>query len=173
MVGHTKFAPDGCFGLLKRRFRRESVSCLDDLVATVEASGEVNVAELVGREDGTAYIPVYSWSTYLAPHFKRIPKLKQFHHITVTCEAPDTVSLKLAADGDEERLQLLRDGWAPTSDDLPPVVPPPGLTSERQWYLYDHIREYCTEATKDIVCPRPPPRQTGRSDDSHDTSGGT
>ena len=97
-------------GLLKRRFRRESVSCLDDLVATVEASGEVNVAELVGREDGTAYIPVYSWSAYLAPHFKRIPKLKQFHHITVTCEAPDTVSLKLAADGDEERLQLLRDG---------------------------------------------------------------
>ena len=30
MVGHTKFAPDCCFAVLKRKFRRERVNCLDD-----------------------------------------------------------------------------------------------------------------------------------------------
>ena len=56
MVGHTKFDPDWCFGLLKRRLQWERVSCLKDLIAVVEVSGEVNSAELVGREDGTRYV---------------------------------------------------------------------------------------------------------------------
>ena len=172
MVGHTKFAPDGCFGLLKRRLRRERVSCLDDLATVVEASGEVNIAQLVGREDGTTYVPVYSWASFLAPHFRRIPQLKKYHHITISCENPRVVSLKLAADSSTETLQLLRDGWAPTLDDLPCIVPPPRLTPERQWYLYNNIREYCTEHTRDIVCPKPLSPQVSRSEDSHDTSEG-
>ena len=39
--------------------------------------------------------------------------------------------------------------------DLPPVVPPKGLTSESQWYLYDKIRRYCREECKDLTCPLP------------------
>ena len=40
-------------------------------------------------------------------------------------------------------------------NDLPQVVPPKGLTSERQWYLYDKIRRYCREECKDLTCPLP------------------
>lgn len=25
---------------------------------------------------------------------------------------------------------------------------------ERQWYLYDKIREFCSDSTKDLVCPK-------------------
>ena len=32
IVGHTKFAPDWCFSLFKRAFRRTRVGCLDDIV---------------------------------------------------------------------------------------------------------------------------------------------
>ena len=31
LTGHTKFAPDGCFGILKKSFRRHVVSTLDQL----------------------------------------------------------------------------------------------------------------------------------------------
>ena len=89
MVGHTKFAPDWCFGLLKKRLRREKVSYLDDLTAVVEASAEANVAQLVGSEDGMTYVPMYNWSAFLAPHFRKVPRLKQYHHVTVSCEAPE------------------------------------------------------------------------------------
>ena len=31
LVGHTKFAPDWCFGLLKQKYHRTPVGCLADL----------------------------------------------------------------------------------------------------------------------------------------------
>ena len=49
---HTKFAPDWCFGLLKRRFRRAEVSCLNDLCDVVTEStpvAKLNIPQLVGR----------------------------------------------------------------------------------------------------------------------------
>ena len=48
-VGHTKVSP-GCFGLLKQRFRRTKVDCLDDIVRVVESSAAINHAQLVGTQ---------------------------------------------------------------------------------------------------------------------------
>ena len=59
VVGHTKFAPDQCFGLFKRAYRRERVSCLEDIVKTVNKSSTVNVAQLVGTQDGQVIVPMY------------------------------------------------------------------------------------------------------------------
>lgn len=50
---------------------------------------------------------------------------------------------------------LVDDTWAPTTDELPPVITPHGLSSDRQWYLYNHIREFCRASTEDLVCPIP------------------
>ena len=91
------------------------------------------------------------------------PTAEDIHHITISCEAPGVTRLKLAADTEEEQLQLLRDEWKPAATELPPVLPPPGLTLERQRYLYHHIWDYCTESTKDTVCPRSQ-QPTGRSE---------
>ena len=41
-LGHTEFAPDWCFGLLKRHFRRAHVFCLDDLQDVVKESTPVS-----------------------------------------------------------------------------------------------------------------------------------
>ena len=51
--------------------------------------------------------------------------------------------------------KLLKDDWSPSATDLPPVINPPGLSAERQWYLYDNIREYCPPHCQDVVCPLP------------------
>ena len=38
---------------------------------------------------------------------------------------------------------------------IPPIIPPAGLSDNRQSYLYKHIRK-CVDYTKrDIVCPNP------------------
>ena len=34
-VGHTKFSPDWCFGLMKRQYRKTNIGCLNDIVAAV------------------------------------------------------------------------------------------------------------------------------------------
>ena len=46
----------------------------------------------------------------------------------------------------------------PAKTAMPPVIPPPGLSYERQEYLYSEIREFCKEEVKDLVCPKPLPR---------------
>ncbi|GFN80986.1 hypothetical protein PoB_000749200 [Plakobranchus ocellatus] len=47
--GHTKFALDWCFGLLKQNFRRSEVHCLQDVYSVIEGSAtRLNKAQLVG-----------------------------------------------------------------------------------------------------------------------------
>jgi hypothetical protein len=46
VVGHTKFVPDWCFGLLKQCFRCTHVGCLDDITQVVNDSASANVALL-------------------------------------------------------------------------------------------------------------------------------
>lgn len=60
VVGHTKFAPDWCFRLLKQQYRCTRVSCLDDIVKVVESSAHVNMAQLVGTQEGENIVPTYN-----------------------------------------------------------------------------------------------------------------
>ena len=70
LVGHTKFTPDSCFGLLKQRFRRIHVQCLNDIVQVVEQSASVNKASLVGNEAGEVFVPTYDWLFYFAARLR-------------------------------------------------------------------------------------------------------
>ena len=47
VVGHTKFAPDWCFGRFKRLFRRSKVGNIKDIAKVVNYSAQCNVAQLV------------------------------------------------------------------------------------------------------------------------------
>ena len=73
LPGHTKFAPDWCFGLVKQKTRRTFISSLFDIARAVEESAVVNTAELVGLHNGTVRVPTYDWVTYLQQYFKKLP----------------------------------------------------------------------------------------------------
>ena len=81
-VGHTKFAPDWCFGLFKRYYRLCKIGCLD-IVQAVNHSAVPNVAQLVSTQDGTTVVPMYDWSSYFEDHtiktaLKGITKMHHF-----------------------------------------------------------------------------------------------
>ena len=38
---------------------------------------------------------------------------------------------------------------------MPPIIEPQVMSAERQWYLYDKIRPYCSDKAKDLTCPLP------------------
>jgi hypothetical protein len=63
--------------------------------------------------------------------------------------------VKETPDGEEKAVRLLKVDVRPPAP-VPDTVAPPGLDNKRKWYLFTKIREFCTEATRDIVCPRPP-----------------
>ena len=52
VVGHTKFAPDWCFGLFKRLFRRTKVGSLKGIAQVANDSAVCNCAQLNCTEDG-------------------------------------------------------------------------------------------------------------------------
>ena len=152
-VGHTKFSPDWCFGLLKQKFRRTKVDCLDDIVGVVESSASVNSAQLVGTQSGETVVKTYDWAGFFAPNLKRVPQIKKLHHFVFTSTKPGIVTVRQFSDTELTELKLQKDPrWTP---DYPDEIQPRGLSLERQWYLYDKIREYCSEETRDVVCPHP------------------
>ena len=159
IVGHTKFAPDWCFGLAKQCYRRTFVSSLDDIANTVAHSSHVNVPQLVGTLDGTIHVPTYNWSEFFEDHVKKtaLKGISKYQHFRFSRSAPGAVFVKNSSDGVEKKIMLLKDEtWRPSPNDLPEIIVPNGLSPERQLYLYEKIREFCTDSTKDLVCPKPP-----------------
>ena len=57
ILGHTKFSPDRCFGLIKRKFRRSKVSALSQIAEMVETSttGGQNKAYIIGAESAKPF----------------------------------------------------------------------------------------------------------------------
>ena len=101
-------------------------------------------------------VPSYDWAAMFAPHFRKLKHIKSYHHFYFDSSTPGVVHFKAASDSKEERIVLQKNTvWCPTSSDVPERVTPAGLSLERQWYLYNTIAEYCPEAVRDKVCPKP------------------
>ena len=157
-VGHTKFAPDWCFGLMKQCFRRTKIGNIYDIASCVSLSSAVNVPQLVGSLDEKVFVPMYNWSEFfddimMKSALKRISRLHQFRF---SAARHGIVYVKESSSAAEREITLVRDdSWQPSPDELPPFVTPNGLSTEHQQYLYEKIREFCPNDKKDIVCPRP------------------
>ena len=155
MSGHTKFGPDWCFGLLKRKFRRTPVSSLQQLSQCVEGSSKVNLAQLVGTENGDTLVPVSPWQPLLTSIMTPLKGISGHHHFVFDKQSPGTVTYKTNITSEEATHRMLKVPVNRVPHDPPPPVAAPGLSAQRQWYLFDNIRDYCTEGTQDLLCPRP------------------
>ncbi|XP_072015693.1 uncharacterized protein [Amphiura filiformis] len=156
--GHTKFAPDGNFGILKRRFARSTVECLDDMEEVVSSSGVCNIAQLVGDEQQNVAVPTYNWQDFFGNSYRPLPGIKSYHHFRFTQDEPGVVFAKKRVQDPETRLQLVKPSAREPPQDIDDsfAIPPPGLNLDRQWYLYNSIREYClNDDAKNKTCPRP------------------
>lgn len=156
VVGHTKFSPDWCFGLLKKVYRRTKIGGLSDLADVVNKSAVVNVAQLTGTEDGNVIVPTYDWQSYLSSFFSKLKGIKKLHHLRFHADSPGIVYVKEAADSPEVSISLLLDkDSVPLFDRPPNCLEPVGLSLQRQWYLYNKIREFCPDSFKNKTCPLP------------------
>ena len=158
IAGHTKFAPDRCFGLIKKVYKVTYVSLLYEFARLVETSSTtgMNKAQLVGTHDGRVVVPVYDWSSFLGQFFKKLPNIKKFHHFRFSRENPGMVFYKEFVSSPEQSFMLLKNNVIlPSASTLPPEVNPDGLSEERKSYFYHEIRQFCKPGTEDIVAPAP------------------
>jgi hypothetical protein len=154
-VGHTKFSPDWCFGLLKKKYRSTEVNCLNDISIVVEKSSSVNTAQLVGTSNGEILVPMYDWTGYFAPIFRRFPNIKKYNHYSFSALNKGEMTIKKLSNSPPSQYELLKNNALLSPQVLPDIIHPKGLPPNRQWYLYEKIREYCSIETQDTTCPLP------------------
>ena len=59
------------------------------------------------------------------------------------------------SDSEPQVQNLLKSQASLQREELPPIVPPAGLSAARQWYLYREIRPFVDILHQDIVAPLP------------------
>ena len=158
IVGHTKFGPDCCFGILKKSYKLSFILSIYELARMVDTSSNtgVNKAQLVLTHDGRVIVPVYDWSTFLGQYFRKIPNIKKFQHFRFFKDEPGVVYCREYLSSPEQVCVLLKDGAViPPGSVLLQRINPERLSDERRNYLYREIRQFCKPATEDLVAPVP------------------
>src|SRR6266542_5558716 len=83
--GHTKFVCDGCFGLIKIKYKYTCVNCKTDIVDIVNQSANVNIAKTY--ENGTGF-KWLDWKKFFAGSFKKLPGILSYRHFTFSDQFP-------------------------------------------------------------------------------------
>ena len=75
----------------------------------------MNVAQLVGTQEGENLVPTYNWTGMFAGNLRKLKNLKAQRHFRFDAATPGVVYTKVASDAIEESVDLLvnRD-WAPS-----------------------------------------------------------
>ena len=108
----------------------------------------VNTSQLVGTQEGDIIVPnAYSWAQILQSVFHQASGYKKIPTLPIC--SPGIVFVREYSDSNEVAVNtvLTDPRWTPSSMDLPDNIPRPGLSREQQ-YLYDKIREFCTEDSR-------------------------
>ncbi len=120
----------------------------------MENSASCNTAQLVVDSDGEVVVPMYDWASFFAPIFKKLPEIKMTHHFHMSSSKPGVVVAKRHSDSsDEKEHEILKEGVLLDEHEMPSVIEPQGLSLQRQWYLFEKIREFCPVADQDVTCP--------------------
>jgi len=164
IVGHTKFAPDGYFGLIRKCYRRSNIYTYENLVQTILSSSVNghNTCQTVGNHavSPSSQPLIYrGWSSWLLKFFKKLPNMTSYRHFKIIKNQPGVVFLKKTIDGDYTKALLVKREvpfGKNKSFRLPSKIVSKGLSLERQWYLYEQIRIHIPDKQdKDMTCPKP------------------
>src|SRR5437016_10441320 len=94
--GHTKFSPDGFFGLFKLKLKNSEVDDLEDLVKVVNSSTKgYNIAQTIFDETGERKV----FTKYLT-FFKPLQDISKYYHFIFNQEQPGTIYVQKSIDSE-------------------------------------------------------------------------
>lgn len=160
LVGHTKFSPDGYFGLIKMNYRRSKIYTYDHLVDTIKSStpGGFNICQNQKDSSGKPNIVYRKWSSWLASFFENLTNITRYQHFFIEANNPGKIIVKESIDAKEETYSLLKKNNFKFDKKTgePSCLISQGLSAKRQWYLYDSIRQHIpNEKDQNITAPKP------------------
>jgi hypothetical protein len=163
LKGHTKFSPDGGFGIIKKHYRRVNAYTIEHVADAVRKStieSKRNDAVILENKD------FGDWKAALRDYFIPMKGVTAFCVFKFDKKYPlgEVRTLKY---GEEkyEKHNLLKTGLCPEylvndsafvklQKHLPPLEQPQ-MQVKKQWDLYEKVRPYVPSEYQDIVCPQP------------------
>ena len=148
VVGHTRCAVDGGFGLAKKKSRASDTDTDNQLASLVSASAAPNES---CKASEWVWCDLDSFSQ---GHLKKIAGIMKHHHFSFSAEEKGVVTIKGTCREEEPsvKVRILKD----TSDEhtfsaeaLPPVLPPGGMSAARHEYLEKNVLEFCRPENRD------------------------
>ena len=156
IVGHTKFAPDRFFGMVKKNYKRTFVSTLDDIQNVVKKSmlSGQNIPQVTKTTEGRRLVTWYDWKSMFSVNFKSIPNITCYHHFRFDHKFPGKVFVQELVNSPELEITILSTIIDPRI--LPEELEPKGMDINRRWYLFEEVAKFCSSPeTANITCPRP------------------
>ena len=145
--GHTKFSPDGFFGLFKLKLKNSEVDDLEDLVKVVNSSTKgYNIAQTIFDETREKKVLFYSWTKYLKTFFKPLPNILKYHHFIFNQEQPGIIYVKKSIDSELLIVDITEN--LDNSDRVLERKNPVGLSADRKKYLSEEVSKYVQNPVK-------------------------
>lgn len=156
LSGHTKFSPDRLFGVFKSKYAQTTVDCFMDVVDCVRKSSRngFNVPVPIRLPNSSEPVVEWrKWDEYFSTKYKTLIGISKYHHFVFIAQSPVQCKLFANSASINENIHLSNNT---SFDDKPIIIPSPGLSMKRQWYLYKEIRGLCfDDSKKDSVAPLP------------------
>ncbi|GFO16008.1 hypothetical protein PoB_004251300 [Plakobranchus ocellatus] len=99
---------------------------------------------------GKTLVPTYDWSTFLAEYFTKIKGIKSFQHFYMISSG-FVIVRDMSSDKKSHHIIIKH----PHQNHMPAVMEAPGLSCQRQWYLFKEIRPFIAADKENIVARQP------------------
>ena len=111
--------------------------------------------QLAFDNDSGQRVPCCDWKSFLSARFKTIPSITKYHHFKFSSSKPGDIELNEFVHSSTEQVNIMKTNMSIDLQEMPQVIPPPGIPPERQKYLYEQTRMFCELEYADITCPQP------------------
>ncbi|XP_061192127.1 uncharacterized protein LOC133200324 [Saccostrea echinata] len=156
---HGRCLVDAGFANIKRLYHRTDVDSLPGLLDVVNKSAKSNTAVTYLNEAGEHCWEWFDWKTFISQYFRPVRGIRKFHHFKFSSSFPGKVYVRETFYHAETEVELLKSSVTP--EDLTAVavmseiIPPGGISPERQQYLFRMVRPFVRDPYKEMTCPNP------------------
>ena len=108
VAGHTKFSPDGFFGLIKLLLRKSEVDNLNDLTKIIQYSttGKYNIVQTVFDDKENQVVYCYKQTDQLKQNFTTIPNILKQHYFEFNSLYQGQVKISTSSYGEKTTINI-------------------------------------------------------------------
>jgi len=142
--GHTKFSPDGYFGLFKIQYQKKNIDWIGDVVECVREASSNSIIPLpygLSLKRKKPLFHFYDWKSFLSKFFKDIPEITRYNYFSFSNKNLGKLKLKRSPNDKERTMVLLKNEHKRFTGPIkmPKILKPLDLAQDRREYLNKKI----------------------------------